>query len=76
MTDKEIIEKWKAGLSKNKLAEIYRREYNQQIKIIRSTVRHRHDGTFISNYEALAKVERVIYRYLKETEWYKWKYQK
>nr|DAS24500.1 MAG TPA: hypothetical protein [Caudoviricetes sp.] len=66
MTDKEIIEKWKAGLSKNKLAEIYRREYNQQIKIIRSTVRHRHDGTFISNYEALAKVENVIYRYLKE----------
>ncbi len=66
MTDKEIIEKWQQGLSKNKLAEIYRREYNQQIKIIRSTVRHRHDGTFISNYEALAKVERVIYRYLKE----------
>lgn len=66
MQDKEIIEKWKAGLSKNKLAEIYRREYNQQIKIIRSTVRHRHDGTFISNYEALAKVERVIYKYLKE----------
>ena len=76
MTDKEIIENWQQGLSKNKLAEIYRREYNQQIKIIRSTVRHRHDGTFISNYEALAKVERVIYRYLKETEWYKWKYQK
>ena len=68
MTDKEIIEKWKAGLSKNKLAEIYRREYNQQIKIIRSTVRHRHDGIFISNYEALEKVERVIYRYLKEME--------
>lgn len=66
MTDKEIIERWKAGLSKNKLAEIYRREYNQQIKIIRSTVRHRHDGTFISNYEALSKVERVIYKYLKE----------
>ena len=66
MTDKEIIEKWQQGLSKNKLAEIYRREYNQQIKIIRSTVRHRHDGTFISNYEALAEVERVIYRYLKE----------
>ena len=49
MTDKEVIEKWKAGLSKNKLAEIYRREYNQQIKIIRSSVRHRHDGKYISN---------------------------
>ncbi len=68
MTDKEIIEKWKQGLSKNKLAEIYRREYNQQIKIIRSSVKHRHDGRYISNYEALAKVEGVIYRYLKETE--------
>ena len=66
MTDKEIIEKWQQGLSKNKLAEIYRREYNQQIKIIRSTVKHRHDGRYISNYEALAKVESVIYRYLKE----------
>lgn len=71
MTDKEVIEKWKAGLSKNKLAEIYRREYNQQIKIIRSTMKHRHDGKYISNYEALAKVENVIYRYLKEGKiWY------
>lgn len=66
MRDKEIIEKWKAGLSKNKLAEIYKREYNQQIKIIRATMKHRHDGKYISNYEALAKVESVIYRYLKE----------
>ena len=68
MTDKEIIDKWKAGLTKNKLSEIYKREYNQQIKIIRSSIKHRRDGRFISNYEALAKVENVIYRYLKETE--------
>lgn len=66
MTDKEIIEKWQQGLSKNKLAEIYRREYNQQIRIIRATMKHRHDGKYISNYEALAKVESTIYRYLKE----------
>lgn len=66
MTDQEIIEKWEQGLSKNKLAEIYRREYNQQIRIIRSSVKHRHDEKYISNYEALAKVESVIYRYLKE----------
>ncbi len=65
MTDKEIIDKWKAGLSKNKLALIYKRQYNQEIRIIRSTVRHRHDGRYISNYEALAYVERVIYEYLK-----------
>lgn len=68
MTDKEIIKKWKQGLSKNQLATMYKRQYNQEIKIIRSTVRHRHDGRYISNYEALAKVESVIYRYLKERE--------
>ena len=66
MQDKEIIDKWKAGLSKNKLALIYKRQYNQEIRIIRSTVRHRNDGRFITSYEALAYVERVIYKYLKE----------
>ena len=65
MQDNEIIEKWKQGLTKTKLAEIYKREYNQEIKIIRSNIRHRHSGKYISNYEALAKVEQVIYRYLK-----------
>lgn len=66
MQDKEIIEKWKTGLSKNKLAEIYKREYNQQIKRIRLEVKNRHKGRFITSYEALAYVERVILRYLKE----------
>ena len=68
MTDKEILQKWKSGLSKNKLAEIYKREYNQHIRIIRSSVRHRHDGKIITNYEALRKVEQVIYRYLMKRE--------
>lgn len=65
MQDKEIIAKWKQGLSIEVLAKIYKREYNQQIRIIRSSVRHRHDGRFITNYEALAYVEKVIYKYLK-----------
>lgn len=65
MTDKEIIQKWKAGLSKNNLAKIYKREYNMQIRNIRASVRHRHSGRFITNYEALAHVEAVIYKYLK-----------
>ena len=65
MQDKEIIEHWKAGLSKNKLALIYKRKYNQQIRIIRSEVRNRHSGRFITSYEALAKIEKVIYDYLK-----------
>lgn len=66
MTDKEIIQKWKQGLSKNNLAKIYKREYNMQIRNIRSSPRHRHDGRFLTNYEALSKVEEVIYRYLQE----------
>lgn len=66
MQEKEIIELWRKGLSKSKLSEMYKREYNQQIKIIRSEVRNRHSGRFISNYEALEYVERVIYKYLKE----------
>lgn len=66
MKENEIITKWKQGLSKNQLATMYKRQYNQEIKIIRSSVRHRHDGRYISNYEALAYVERAIYRYLKE----------
>ena len=66
MQDKEIIQKWKAGLSKNQLATMYKRQYNQEIKVIRSELRHRHDGRYISNYEALAYVESVIYEYIKE----------
>jgi len=66
MKENEIITKWKQGLSKNQLATMYKRQYNQEIKIIRSSVRHRHDGRYISNYEALAYVERVIYKYLKK----------
>lgn len=66
MQDKEIIDKWKQGLTKTQLAKQYRREYNMQIRNIRSSVRHRHDGRYITNYEALRKVEQVIYKYLKE----------
>lgn len=65
LTDKEIIQKWKVGLSKNNLAKIYKREYNMQIRNIRANVRHRHDGRFLKNYEALSKVEEVIYIFLK-----------
>lgn len=65
MTEKQIITLWKKGLSKNKLAEIYRREYNEQIKTIRRSPKHRHDGKFVTNYEALFQVEKAIYKYLK-----------
>lgn len=68
MTEQEIIQNWRSGLSKDKLALMYKREYNQQIRVIRSSVRHRHDGKFITSYEALAHVEKVIYKNLKESE--------
>ena len=61
----EIIEKWKQGLSKETLAKIYRREYNQGIKIIRLSLENRHKGKFITNYEALSYVEKIIYMYIK-----------
>lgn len=64
MTEQEIIKKWKQGLSKNKLALMYRRQYNRQIRNIRASVRHRHSGKFITNYESLAYVEKVIFSYI------------
>lgn len=65
MEDKEIIQLWLSGLSKYKVAEIYKRRYNQYIKIVRLDLRNRHAGRFISNYEALNKVEFTILEYLK-----------
>lgn len=65
MNEKEIIKKWQQGLSKDQLAKIYKREYNMRITIIRSEVRNRHSGRFITNYEALKQVEKAIYKYLK-----------
>ena len=64
MTENQIIILWEKGLSKSKVAEIYRREYNEQIKSIRRSIKHRHDGRFITNYEALYQVEKVILKYL------------
>ena len=66
MDEKEIIQKWKSGLSKNKLALIYKRQYNQQIKIIRLEMKNRHSGKFITNYEALSYIEKIIYKYIKK----------
>ena len=65
MTEKQIIAIWKKGVSKHKIAEIYRREFNEHIKSIRRTTKHRHDGKFITNYEALQQVEKTIYKYIK-----------
>lgn len=62
MSENEVLNLWRSGLSKHKVAEVYKRRYNQQIKIIRAEVVNRHAGRFISSYEALAVVERIIYK--------------
>lgn len=64
MLEEEIIQLWRSGLSKTKVAEIYKRRYNQHIKLIRAEVVNRHAGKFISYMEALAVVERVIMKEL------------
>lgn len=61
MTKKEILKKWREGLSKNQLALIYRRQYNMEIKKLRLNIRNRHSRKFISNYEALQYIEKIIY---------------
>lgn len=43
MDEEEVMDLWKKGIDKNKLAEIYKRSHNQHIKLIRASVRHRHD---------------------------------
>ena len=62
--EQEILQLWKSGLNKYKVAEIYRRRYNEHIKQERLSMHNRHTGRFISNYEALAIVERAIYKYI------------
>ena len=57
MTDKEIIIKWKQGLSKELLSKIYKREFNRELRILRANPKHRHDGKYISNYELKIIVE-------------------
>ncbi len=60
MSDEEILAEWKRGYSKFKVAEIYKNRYNRQLRIIRLDVRNRHAGKFITYYEALARVEKII----------------
>ena len=65
MQEQETISLWRSGIDKNKLAEIYKRRYNGQIKIIRLDIRNRH-VKFITYKEALSKVEQTILKYIKE----------
>ena len=62
LLEEEILKLWKSGLSKHKVAKIYRTRYNERIKLIRLEVVNRHAGRFITSYEALAHVEKIIYK--------------
>lgn len=64
MNEEEILKKWKQGLNKNQVAKIYMREYNQRIKIVRLDIKHRREK-FMTYYEALARVERIILKEIK-----------
>ena len=66
MLEKEIIQLWKQGLSKEKLAQVYRRKYNDEIKSVRIHFNNKYNGKLLTNYQALEKIEKVIYKYLKE----------
>ncbi len=59
MSEEEILSLWKTGLNKNQVAKIYMRQYNQRIKIVRLDMKHRKER-FMTYYEALARVERII----------------
>lgn len=62
--EQEILKLWQSGLTKYKVAEIYRRNYNMNIKLVRTEMHNRHAGKLMTNYQALAIVERVIYRHI------------
>ena len=64
--EQEILKLWQSGLSITKVAEIYRRNYNMHIKLVRTEMHNRHAGRLISSYESLAIVERVIYKKVME----------
>jgi len=59
-----IINLWESGLTKNKVAQIYRRRNNEMIKLARLEMHNRHVGKFMTNYEALSVVENIIYKYI------------
>ena len=73
--EQEILKLWQSGLSISKVAEIYRRNHNMHIKLVRTEMHNRHAGKLMTRNQALAIVERVIYKKVMEDK-RKWKYQK
>lgn len=65
MSDEEIFKLWRLGLNKDIVAKIYMKSYNQRVKIIRLDIRHR-KAKFLTYYEALNKVEKIILKNIKK----------
>ena len=65
MSEEQILQLWRSGYTKHKVAQIYKRIYNEQVKIVRLELRNRHAGKMISTYEALHKIEKVIWEEIK-----------
>ena len=65
MSDEEIFELWRLGLNKDIVAKIYMKSYNQRVKIIRLDIRNR-KVKFLTYYEALNKVEKIILKNIKK----------
>ncbi len=40
--EQEILKLWQSGLSIRKVAEIYRRDYNRHINLVRTEMHNRH----------------------------------
>lgn len=65
MTEEEILKMWYEGITRLKLAEIYRRRYNHNVQIIRLDMRNRY-VKFITYREALNRVEKIILQEIKK----------
>ncbi|HIT71050.1 MAG TPA: hypothetical protein IAD08_03945 [Candidatus Scatovivens faecipullorum] len=65
MSDEEIFKLWRLGLNKDIVAKIYMKSYNQRVKIIRLDIRNR-KVKFLTYYEALNKVEKIILKNIKK----------
>lgn len=59
MTEEEILNLWRSGITRLTLAKIYQRRYNQNIETIRLDIKNRH-VRFITYREALNKIEKIL----------------
>lgn len=56
----EVLQLWKSGLSKTKIAQRYRLRFNQYIRLMRLDMKHRNAGRIINNKQALPYVDTII----------------